>query len=186
MYQVSEHTKLNGTADFDAMARGREISTVYLWDCGPEKPVAPKRPDVPKGTDGDPEYEVAKVEFKDLLETYERQIREYARAKVEFEKWQSDYGGPIERRFWSCDAQDAMARDQRAVAESRQKEPRYYISTRTRGYERKHNLGLPKGVKPGHGQAAQEERERQGIADLERAARADPVFGQPQPQETYP
>jgi hypothetical protein len=35
--RISEHTKLTGGDDFNAMA-DRAASVVWLWDCGPPEP----------------------------------------------------------------------------------------------------------------------------------------------------
>lgn len=166
--RISEHTKLIGGADFEALANSREISMVWLWDMGPKKPEQPKRPKPPVGKEGEPEYDLAMVDFRDELAGYEAALRAFKAAKADFEKWEKDNGGPIERQFWSCDAQDALARDP----------DRYRVSSRTRGHGRLKNDGLPVGVKPGHGQAEIERRAREGDAEFQAAVRRDPVFGQ--------
>lgn len=141
--------------------------TVWLWDTGPVKPEPPKRPKPPKGTEGEPEYDLAMVEFREAMDDYGGALKAYKLAKQEYADFEKRYGGPYEIQQWSCDAQDTLARDPK----------RYCISSRTRGYEKLKNGGLPAGVKPGHGQAAQEERERQGLAEFEALRRSDPVFG---------
>lgn len=141
---------------------------VYLWDLGPTQPKMPERPKAPAGKEGDPDFELKKLEFQEVLEAYQAALKTFRREKAEFEDWQQRNGGPIELRMFSVDAWDALQRDKR----------RYCISARTRGHERRPNQGLPEGLKPGHGHAAQLERERAGEADLEAARRRDPVFGQ--------
>ena len=141
---------------------------VVLWDKGPGKPVPPKRPEVPKGKEGDPEYDLAMVDFREGMEEYEAALKRYKQQKIEHADFVRNNGGPYEITMWSCDAADALARAPE----------RYCISAKTRGYEKLKNRGLPIGMTPGHGQAAQEERERQGNIDLEALRRADPVFGQ--------
>jgi hypothetical protein len=141
---------------------------VWMWDIGPRKAVAPKRPDVPKGKEGSPEYDLAIIEFKESLEDYEAALKAYSQAKKDYAKWQTDMGGAIEREWWKCDADDALERDPN----------RYYVSSRTRGLSQLPNRGLPAGVKIGHGQAEIERRRREGEEDLEQALKRDPVFGQ--------
>jgi hypothetical protein len=151
---------------------------VWVWDCGPEEPVFPVAPEAPTGKDGDPKYDLAKIQFKRTLKGYEAALEKYEADEKDHAKWQRDSGGPIERLMWSVDARDALVNDARAVKDGRQKEPRYHISSRTRGYEKLKNGGLPAGMKPGHGQQANLEREVAGHAELAKALRADPVFGQ--------
>jgi hypothetical protein len=140
---------------------------VYLWDLGPKEPKAPKRPDVPQGKEGNPEYDLAVIEFKEKLEGYEQALKEFRRAKDDHAAFRKTYGGPYEIRMWSCDAADALARD----------EHRYRISSRTRGYEKLKNRGLPEGLTPGHGHEENLRREQEGDAELLAARRRDPVFG---------
>lgn len=141
---------------------------VVLWDIGPAKPVAPKRPDLPKGKPGEAEYDLAMIEFKEELENYETALKAYGRAKVEYAQWIEKENGAIERMFYSCDAQDALARDAK----------RYFISSSTRGHEKLKNHGLPNGVTPGKGHAENMRRQREGEDEFMRARAADPVFGQ--------
>ena len=164
---ISEFTKLNGDGDFGAMAANENISQVFLWDLGPVKPLPPERPTPPKGKEGDPEFDLAKIEFREIMEDYDKALRAYGQAKKDFADFEQRYGGPVERNMWSCDANDALARDP----------TRYILSSRTRGYHHLKNRGLPAGVEPGHGQGEQERREREGDADLMEARRNDPVFG---------
>lgn len=151
---------------------------VWLWDMGPEKPVAPKRPNVPKGKEGDPEYDLAVLEFKEQLELYEDALKRYRNQKVEFAAFNTQMGGPVEVLMWSCDAADALRRDAKAIDEGRQTRPRWCISARTRGYQKLPNGGLPEGVKPGHGHQANIERQIAGDKEFLAALKADPVFGQ--------
>lgn len=140
---------------------------VVLWDLGPSVPEPPTRPEVPTGKEGDPKFDLAMIEFRQQMEDYEAALKVFGSARKEYAAFQKQQGGPIERIFWSCDAQDALARDPK----------RYCISSSTRGYEKLKNRGLPIGVKPGHGQAENERRAAEGAADLAAAQRADPVFG---------
>jgi len=155
----------------------RESQMVFLWCLPPEKPSPPVRPTLPRGKDGDPEYDLAKIELKGKLERYEQELKEYGRLKAEYEGWAERYGGPIEIKQWSCDARDSLAHDQRAVAEGRQTARRYFISSRTRGYGHLPNGGLPPGVTPGHGHAESVAREAAEDRALAIARGQDPVFG---------
>lgn len=156
----------------------RDASEVWLWDCGPEKPKPPERPEAPTGKQGDPEYDLAVIEFKEQLEDYEAALKLYAQQKKEFADWEKRFGGPVEVRFWSVDARDALKHDARAVEENRQAKPRYHISARTRGFEKTKNGGLPVGMKPGRGHQANLERQIAGEAEFVAALKADPHFGQ--------
>jgi hypothetical protein len=180
--QVNDGVKLTGLPE--GWANAQALQQVILWDIGPEKPKYPQRLVAPKGKEGDPEFDLAVVEFKDQLEEYQAALKTYRQAKKEFEDWAKRHGGPIEIPFWSCDAQDALANDARAVAEGRQTRVRFYLSARTRGYSKLPNRGLPeidgKPLRPGHGQAELERRQREGDADMAAALRADPVFGNPE------
>lgn len=178
--QVTPGIKLSGddspqTLDVIGM---QAVAEVYLWDLGPEKPTQPKKPETPRGKNGDPDYELAKVEFEEELETYREAIKTFKRHKDEFAAWQTRYGGPVEYLFDHPNAVEAIANDARAVAEGRQTRLRWYVSSRTRNKSRLPNRGLPEGMKPGHGQADQERRAAEGETDLIAARRADPVFGQ--------
>jgi hypothetical protein len=171
------------SGDTDLPPNSADIQQVILWDIGPTKPVAPKRPTVPKvfkeSKEGDPDYDLAKIDFAEQLEDYQEALKAWKKAKADFADWHKQNGGPIEIPFWSCDAADALARDAAAapIDEDGNKQLRYFISSRTRGYSALPNRGLPAGRKPGHGQGELERRMREGDADLAAARRADPVFG---------
>lgn len=170
--KLNEHVKISNVGpEALAMANAREISKVVLWDKGPQKPVMPKQPATPDGKPGEPKYELAMVEFKAVLEAYDVALKAYRQAVVDFADFEKKYGGPYELEMWSCDAHDALQRDP----------DRYIVSNKTRGHERLKNGGLPIGMKPGHGQAAQQRRAAEHEAEFETARRADPVFGQEVP-----
>lgn len=175
--QLYAGVKMSASATTDLPPNSEELQRVWLWDCGPAKPMAPKRPAAPKGKEGDPEYDLAKVEFAEQLEDYATALKSWKQQKQDYAKWQEGNGGPIEIVMWSCDAADALARDE-AAAKKDGRERRFYVSSRTRGHSGIPNRGLPEGVKPGHGQAENERRQREGDADLAAALKADPVFGQ--------
>jgi hypothetical protein len=140
---------------------------VWLWDLGPSKPVAPARPKPPKGQEGDPEYDLAMIEFREAMADYEVALKAHKQAKLDYADFETRYGGPYEFQQWSCDAADTLARDTK----------RYCISSRTRGYEKLPNKGLPKGMTPGHGQAENMRRAQEAAVDFEALKRSDPVFG---------
>jgi hypothetical protein len=168
-FEVSPYTKLSGGSDFQAMANQASMY-VILWDIGPQKPTMPAKPVLPKGKDGEPEYDIALVEFKEALEVYAEARKAYLAALQEHAKWQKNEGGAIERQFYSCDAYDALVRDPE----------RYYISASTRGSEKLKNHGLPAGYKPGRGQEENIRRAQEGDAEFARLRAADPVFGNPE------
>lgn len=155
-----------------------ELARVYLWDLGPEKQTQPDRPKPPKGNQGEPEFELAKVEFNEALETYQEALKAHKRAKDEHALWAKRIGGPMEHLFDAPSAREALEADARAVEEGRQTKRRWYLSSRTRGHSRLPNRGLPEGARPGRGQADQERRIAEGESDLVAARKADPVFGQ--------
>lgn len=159
------------------LADARKAQEVWLWDCGPEKPKPPTRPETPSGKQGDPEYDLAVIEFKESLENYEEALKEYAAKKKEHAHWHKVIQGPVELVMWSVNARDALANDDRAVKEGRQEKLRYYISSRTRGWSQAKNHGLPIGVKPGKGHQAALEREIAGEKEFVQALRNDPQFG---------
>lgn len=150
------------------MIADRGTQMVVLWDLGPQKPVAPKRPTAPKGKDGDPEFDLAKVEFQEELEAYQVALKAHQKAKTEYAGWLENVGGPIEQTKWSVDAADALARDPK----------RYCISASTRGHSNLPNRGLPEGVKPGKGHLEEQRRIAAGESDLEQLKKRDPVFGE--------
>ena len=177
--QISEHTKLSNVDERSLVAgmADRERSMVYLWDCGPANPKAPVRPSAPKGKEGDPDFDLAMVDFRKAILDYEDALKAYGVNKAEFAQFDRQWGGPYEIRMWSADAKDAFANDQRAVDEGRQPQKRFFISARTRGYEKLPNGGLPGNLKPGRGHFDNLEREAAGEAEGEAMRRADPVFG---------
>jgi hypothetical protein len=140
---------------------------VFLWDHGPKKPAPPARPVAPKGKEGDPEYDLLLIEYRQYLEDYDLELRRHKAAKAEFKEWQDKQGGALELMMFSCDANDALIRDP----------DRYTISSSTRGYEKAENHGLKPGHKPGRGHAENIQRMQDGEAELALAKRADPVFG---------
>lgn len=168
-FEVSPFTKLSGGSDFQAMANQASMY-VILWDIGPLKPVAPVKPTAPKGKEGEPEYDVALVEFREELEVYTAARKTYLVALKDYGDWQKNQGGAIERQFYSCDAHDALARDPE----------RYYISASTRGHEKLKNHGLPAGYKPGRGHAENVRRAMEGEEEFAKIRKADPVFGTPE------
>jgi hypothetical protein len=179
--RLSELTQLKSEDDkssFGAMASASDISRVVLWDVGPSRPIPPSRPKPPKGAEGDPEFDLAKLEFRDELEAYDEALRRYKKQREDFKDFETRWGGPHEISMWSADARDALTNDARAVAERRQDAPRYFMSSRTRGSENLANSGLPPKMSPGRGHEAEMERLRQSGVDLRTMQRRDPVFGE--------
>lgn len=165
--QISPFVKLSGGgADFQAMANQASMY-VILWDIGPQKPTAPVKPATPKGKEGEAEYDIAMVEFREQLDAYATARKAYLQGLEDWQKWQKREGGAIERQFYSCDAYDALARDPE----------RYFISASTRGHEKLKNHGLPAGYKPGPGHAENVRRAQEGDEEFARLRAADPVFG---------
>ncbi len=162
------------TSDVDV---DKHLQQVFLWDIGPEKPTAPVRITVPKGVAGEPEYDLALLEFRDELASYEQALIAYRRARIEYDTFMRTNGGATESRHWSCDAQDALRNDAKAVEEGRQARRRWYVSSRTRGHERLANNGLPEGVRPGRQQAENRAREASAMEIFAQAKRSDPNFG---------
>jgi hypothetical protein len=165
--RISEFTKLSSSGSgLDVDSRGLQM--VVLWDIGPQKPVQPKRPDLPKGNPGDPAYELAKAEFSDALEVYTAALARFRQEKADHEDWHRRWGGPYEiHNYWSSDATDALARDSK----------RYFISSSTRGHAGLPNRGLPEGMSPGRGHHENMRRIAAGESDMAITRRADPVFG---------
>ncbi len=155
-----------------------QITQVYLWDIGPEPPVEPKKPVAPKGRDGDPQYEADKIEFSVALKKYKKALEDFEKTEVEYADWEVRFGGPIEWCGDSITAKENLERDREAVKKKRQANPRWFVSSRTRGHSHLKNRGLPEGKTPGHGQADQERRIQEGESDLVAARKSDPVFGQ--------
>lgn len=157
-----EFTKVTSNNEAD-----NQSMMVWLWDLGPDKPVAPIRPKAPTSKEGTPVYDLEMIDFREAISEYEAGLKSYKAAKAELKDFETRFGGPHEIQQYSVDANDTLARAPK----------RYCISSRTRGHAQLKNRGLPIGVKPGHGQAEQERREREGEAEFEAIRRADPVFG---------
>lgn len=150
------------------MIEDRGTQMVVLWDIGPAKPTQPKRPDAPSGKNGDPSYELAKVEFEDTLAEYKTTLEQYRLNVKAYQAWHKKWGGPYEMyNVWSVDADDHLARDPK----------RYFISSRTRGHAGKPNHGLPEGLSPGKGHYENLKRIEQGESDMAAMRQSDPVFG---------
>jgi hypothetical protein len=156
----------------------RQAQMVWLWDCGPEKPAVPTRIKVPSGKAGDPEHDLALIEFREQLGDYEAALKAHRKAKIEYDEFMRAQGGPVEVKMWSVNAQDALRADNKAVEEGRQAGRRWFISSRTRGYSNLPNDGLPPGVRPGRGQIENRQREQSAMESFQQAKRSDPAFGE--------
>jgi hypothetical protein len=165
-------TKISSNNELDNRAM-----MVWLWDCGPPKPQAPLRPKPPKGQEGEPEYDLGMIEFREQMADYEVALKTYRAQKAEHTDFEKRYGGPFEVYMWSVDATDALTNDNKAVEQGKQAARRWYISSRTPGWGHLKNKGLPDKMKPGHGHAENLRREQESHADLAALKRADPVFG---------
>jgi hypothetical protein len=147
-------------------------SKVFLWDCGPEEPSPPDEPPAPPLNDP-----LALLRHKRAVKHYEAELAIYDRNEAEFQHWQKNVRGPVEIVMWSCDARDALEHDARAVADKRQAKLRYYISSRTRGYEKARNFGLPNGIVPGAGHQDNLDRQIAGEKEFIEVLKKDPQFG---------
>lgn len=168
----------------------------WLWDTGPNEPDFPEAPEPPEGKEGEPKFDLAKLQYRRKLKAYEDALLDYEQRQKEFKDWFARNGGPVEILFWSVDAIDALKWDLKAVFDRRQEKPRYYVSRRNNKLlidrlvsamteilnrekiELEVSTGLPKGMKPGHGQKANLERQIAGEKEFVEALRADPQFGQ--------
>ena len=152
-------------------------SKVYLWDIGPEEPMPPTEPEPPALPFADPKYHLENLRHKRAVKRFEDELIIYERNEAEFQHWHRNVRGPVELVMWSCDARDALEHDGRAVADKRQKKLRYYISSRTKGYEKTQNFGLPKDVEPGPGHQDNLLRQFAGEKEFVEALKKDPQFG---------
>jgi hypothetical protein len=148
----------------------------FIWDLGPEEPMPPEEPTI-EVVPGDPRYQLELLRHKRAVKRFEDELAIYDRNEREFQKWQLNIRGPVELIMWSCDADDAMRNDARAVDEGRQKRRRYYFSSKNKGFGHLRNLGLPNGVEPGAGY--QESLDRQIAVEKEfvETIKNDPQFG---------
>jgi hypothetical protein len=147
-------------------------SKVFLWDCGPEEPPVPDEPEPPPLNDP-----LALLRHKRAVKAYEAALAIYDRNEAEYQQWQRNVRGPVEIVMWSCDARDALEHDARAVADKRQKKLRYYVSSRTRGFEKSKNFGLPAGMTPGAGHQENLDRQIAGEKEFVEVMKKDPQFG---------
>jgi hypothetical protein len=168
--RLNEHVKLSSSdspgAGLDWNSPGTQ--KVVLWDVGPQKPVQPKKPEVPQGKNGDPAFDLARIDFEDAAAEYKTALEQYRREVRDHKAWHDRYGGPYEMHgVWSCDADDHMARDPK----------RYFVSSSTRGHSGRPNRGLPDGMKPGPWHHENIRRIAQGESDMLAMKQADPIFG---------
>ena len=153
-------------------------SKVWLWDLGPEEPMPPQEPIPPAIPATDPKFHLENLRHSRAVKRFEAELLIYERNETEFQQWHRNVRGPVELMMWSCDATDALKHDAKAVADERQKRPRYYVSSRTRGWEKTKNLGLPNGVEPGEGHRENLERQLAGHKEFVEILKSDPQFGQ--------
>lgn len=161
-------TTYSAKLDGDGIRSGHDIEREQqslrrrVWDTGPQKPTPPQKPIAPHGKSGDPEYELAKIDFQETLEEYQTSIKEYGRLKQEYADWQKRYGGPYELVMWSMDVRDALRNDPKRYFESHPSLP---------------NHGLPETMAPGPAHAENIARARAGLDELDRQRERDPQFG---------
>jgi len=120
-----------------------------VWDLGPDKPVAPVKPDQPKTDDA-----IAKMEYEEAAELYVAAIKAFRAQKAAYDRWREINDGPVQIEMWTVDLRDAIARA-----------PGRYVPQ------------LPKGVKPGKGHFANLARQEAEDAEFRRVAATDPIFG---------
>jgi hypothetical protein len=137
----------------------------------------PTEPEPPGLPFADPKYHLENLRHKRAVKRFEDELIIYERNETEFQHWHRNVRGPVELVMWSCDARDALEHDGRAVADKRQKKLRYYISSRTKGYEKTQNFGLPKDVEPGPGHQDNLLRQFAGEKEFIEALKKDPQFG---------
>lgn len=125
-----------------------------IWDLGPSEPLPPKRPAIPKGEEGEPEFDLAMIDFRREKAAYESALEAYGQQKRDYLDWNTRYGGPFQIEWLSPDAREALANDPKRYAEK-----------------------LPKGVKPGKWHHEQVVRQEERRAELKTIAARDPVFG---------
>lgn len=147
---------------FKQLEADQQTMKVRLWDLGPRESEIPARPELPKGKEGSPEYDLAMIDFRGELANYETALKAYGQAKKDFAAWQATYGGPYEVEMYSVDAREALELDKE----------RYLVSD-----DRLGNHGLPKGRKPGEWHFKEKQRQEE-LRRLSAQARSrDPVFG---------
>lgn len=127
---------------------------VRIWDLGPEVPVVPTKPELPKGKEGSPEYELAMIDFEGELATYKTALTTYGRMKKEHAEWHGTYHGPYEFETHSVNAREAI-----------QNEPTRYVAE------------LPKGRKAGKWHVDEKQRLADARRTFAQIAARDPVFG---------
>lgn len=135
---------------------GADINSllVKIWDLGPHAPEAPIKPDLPRGKEGSPEYELAMVDFEGALANYKTGLVAYSRLTKEHAEWHKNYGGPYQFSTHSVNAREAM-----------QNEPARYV------------VKLPSGRKAGKFHAEEMQRQKDARHTFENIAARDPVFG---------
>ena len=134
--------------------RVKSNGKVDLWDLGPVRPDAPEEPKPVDGRLKGTELALAQVEYEDGIDLYKRQLRDYARAKRDYEEWHNNNGGPVKVELWGVDARHAM-----------DIEPIRF------------KLDLPRNVKPGKAQIEAEEMAALEAEGLDRARASDPQVG---------
>lgn len=148
-YKVSAE----GVVDQDTHADTNKL-LVKIWDLGPTEPEAPVKPELPKGKEGSPEYDLALIDFRGDLANYETALKAYGQAKKDFAAWHKTYAGPYQIEMYSVNAREAI-----------QIEPTRYM------------IDLPKGRKPGKFHAEEQQRLKDERDSFAKMIKRDPVFG---------
>src|ERR1700675_1666530 len=115
--------------------RIKKNGKVDLWDCGPQRPLAPEAPVEPDAKLKGADLAAAQVEHEDACERYKQQLRDFAAAKRAYLEWHDAMGGTIKVELRGIDARHAM-----------EVEPDRF------------KLDLGRGQKPGRAQVEAEER----------------------------
>lgn len=147
---------------YKALLADQQSMMVRIWDLGPSEGEIPAKPELPKGKEGSPEYDLAMIDFRADLANYETALKAFAQAKKDFAAWQKTYGGPYEIEMFSVDAREALGISP----------DRYMVSD-----DRLPNHGLPKGRKPGPWHADEKKRQEELKRFSAQQVARDPVFG---------
>jgi hypothetical protein len=135
------------------LKRMKPNSKIDLWDLGPSRPKEPVEPKAVdqklKGT----ELKIAEVEHEDTMDAYIEEVRAFAAAKREYQRWHTENGGPVKIELWGCDARHAMI-----------VEPNRY------------KIDLPRGTKAGPKQMMADAVARKAAQELAADVEADPEF----------
>lgn len=134
--------------------RVKQNGKVDLWDRGPQVPPAPKAPKDPDASLKGAEFAAAELAYEDDIIRYKAELRRWTEDRVLHREWKDTNGGPVKIELWGVDARHALATEPQRFA-----------------------LDLKPGENPGRAQREADEREKEEIEELKRAAALDPQFG---------